>query len=124
MDRRFVTMAAALALLATAAVLAGCGPWVPSDPPAITGRIVLATPSDTGGVGGGILVEGTGTVGDKAALDVTDATTILTQAKDGSVSSATFADLTVGRRVSVWITGPVRESYPVQAEASTILIVD
>lgn len=124
MDRRHATMVAAFAVLATAAVLVGCGPRVPSDPPAMTGRIVLATPSDTGGAGGGILVEGAGTVGDKAALGVTDATTILIQAKDGLVSSATFADLTVGRRVSVWITGPVRESYPVQAEASTIVIVE
>ena len=35
---------------------------------------------------------------------------------------ASLADLTIGHNVSVWFTGPVMESYPVQAAAETIVI--
>lgn len=33
-----------------------------------------------------------------------------------------FADLRSGQAVKVWFTGPVRESYPVQADASAVVI--
>ena len=36
--------------------------------------------------------------------------------------SAARADLVPGRVVSVWITGPVRESYPVQVDATVIVL--
>jgi len=116
-------------LLVGLLALAGCGPRVPSEPPAIAGRIVSVTPTlgaNTAGPAdsGAILVEGAGTVGDKAWITASRTTPILRQIKDGAVTTASFADLEAGMRVSVWITGPVRESYPVQAEASTILIVD
>lgn len=39
---------------------------------------------------------------------------------DGSHADA--AELTVGRRVAVWFTGPVMESYPVQAAASVVVL--
>ena len=39
---------------------------------------------------------------------------------DGGVASA--ADLRVGRRITLWITGPVMESYPVQVTASRVVI--
>jgi hypothetical protein len=35
---------------------------------------------------------------------------------------ATARDIVVGQLVSVWFTGPVAESYPVQAKAGTIVI--
>lgn len=34
-----------------------------------------------------------------------------------------FAQVMVGQRVSAWITGPVRESYPMQATASHVLVM-
>ena len=37
-------------------------------------------------------------------------------------SAATAADLTVGKKISLWITGIVLESYPVQVEATEIVI--
>ena len=37
-------------------------------------------------------------------------------------AAATAADLTVGTRISLWITGIVLESYPVQVEATEIVI--
>ncbi|HST60661.1 MAG TPA: DUF3221 domain-containing protein [Longimicrobium sp.] len=38
------------------------------------------------------------------------------------MSRGTAADLAVGARVQAWFTGAVRESYPVQADAGTILV--
>jgi hypothetical protein len=113
----------ALSALALTLFVAGCGPSVPSGTPAITGTIALVTPSGTGGAGA-ILVEGSGTVGDKASLSVDGTTPVLRQAKDGSITSASFADLKVGMRVSAWVDGPVAESYPVQGAASTIVILE
>ena len=37
-------------------------------------------------------------------------------------SAATAADLTVGTKISLWITGIVMESYPVQVQATEIVI--
>ena len=39
---------------------------------------------------------------------------------DGSAASA--ADLRVGGRITLWITGPIMESHPVQVSASRIVI--
>lgn len=38
------------------------------------------------------------------------------------VDAAKTTDLKVGQTVSAWAEGPVRESYPCQADAGTILI--
>jgi hypothetical protein len=40
--------------------------------------------------------------------------------RDGSSASA--ADLAAGRVISLWITGPIMESYPVQVRAERIVI--
>lgn len=40
----------------------------------------------------------------------------------GQVTRAAAADLVDGVRVYAWFTGGVRESYPVQADAGTILV--
>ena len=41
---------------------------------------------------------------------------------DRSGQARDFGDVRVGLRVSVWFTGPVAESYPVQATAQTVVI--
>lgn len=41
---------------------------------------------------------------------------------DGATSRGSSGELVVGQRVQVWFTGPVAESYPVQATAATVLI--
>lgn len=41
---------------------------------------------------------------------------------DGSASRGSLRDVAAGQRVQVWFTGPVAESYPVQATAATVLI--
>ena len=42
------------------------------------------------------------------------------QRADGT--PATAADLTVGRAISLWITGPIAESFPVQVTAQLIVL--
>jgi uncharacterized protein DUF3221 len=37
-------------------------------------------------------------------------------------STATVADLKVGTKITLWITGVIMESYPVQVEATEIII--
>jgi hypothetical protein len=37
-------------------------------------------------------------------------------------SAATVADVKVGTKITLWITGPIMESYPVQVAAQRILI--
>ncbi|HEX5831905.1 MAG TPA: DUF3221 domain-containing protein [Gemmatimonadaceae bacterium] len=54
----------------------------------------------------------------KALVRLTIETRIL--APDGSALSAD--ELREGRRVRVWFTGPVAESYPVQATAGTVVV--
>ena len=36
--------------------------------------------------------------------------------------NASVNDLTVGREISLWITGPIMESYPVQVSAQLIIV--
>jgi hypothetical protein len=116
--------AVALVVMVTIGLLlTGCGPRVPSDPPAISGTIAAVAPNGSGSAGS-IMIEGSGSIGDKASLDVGGTTPILRTSKDGGVASGTFADLKVGARVDAWVDGPVRESYPVQGSASVIVIVD
>jgi hypothetical protein len=48
--------------------------------------------------------------------------TDVVQRAGGTVSRGSPQELAVGMRVQVWFTGPVAESYPVQATAGTVLI--
>lgn len=54
----------------------------------------------------------------KAVVRISQRTVVTTPALVG----ADYNDLKVGQRVRVWFTGPVRESYPVQADAGTVVI--
>lgn len=54
----------------------------------------------------------------KARVKTTNETKVFV--RDGGVVSG--AELHVGQQVKVWFTGPVMESYPVQATAGVILI--
>ena len=55
---------------------------------------------------------------DKAVVTLGRDTRILH--RDGRATGA--SDIAAGSVVSVWFTGPVRESYPVQADAGTVVI--
>jgi hypothetical protein len=81
--------------------------------------------SGAGGMLGSILIEGElekDTQFDKASVTVTEETRIFRQLDDETVE-ADFADLSVGQRVQAVFTGPVAESYPVQATAAEIVIL-
>lgn len=108
-----------LALLLSLVVAAACTPeGPPTREPDIIGLITVA-PAD----GRTILVEErphevSGSA--KASLRITPDTRIW-RAGDG-IARARASDLVVGVAVRAWITGPVRESYPIQADTSDVLI--
>ena len=121
-----------LLLILIAALLAGCEakPTAPATPSAdydIKGNIteILRGDGQPKGVLGRIRIEGEKTADnryDKAVVAVTKSTRIWAKTADGYVS-ATWADLQFGALVTARFTGPVRESYPVQADAAEIVIL-
>jgi hypothetical protein len=118
---RLFALLAMAAMLAPAA-LGGCASLTPpNDEPSIRGSVTSITPRSDGlGI---ILVEETSPQGleyDKASLAITKDTKLLKRAGDDYVE-LTLDDMRVGMVVEVWITGPVRESYPIQADADTVV---
>jgi hypothetical protein len=88
-----------------------------SDLPLVRGAIVETETTDRGFR---VLVRGAPASPprvDVAWVTVGDALLVWPDGRD-----AARGDLRVGRRVIVWVTGPVLESYPVQATASAILL--
>lgn len=57
------------------------------------------------------------------SVSVTRSTAIW-KAGGGVYRPAAFAEVTEGRRVALWYTGPVRESYPPQAVAEALVILE
>ena len=89
----------------------------------------VSTAPGGGDVLGSFLVEGPKDptlVCDKASLTVTMDTRFYRRTPDGDVplNAVSMALLEPGMQVEVTITGPVAESYPVQATAATITIVE
>ena len=120
MAPRIANIAALTALTLTLA-LSGCTAKTPAADPAIRGTIQSVSQTDAGVAA--ILVAGPladGTTLDKAMLSITDETRVLSSIDEPLGSDA----LATGLRVEVWITGPVRESYPVQAEADVIRLLE
>ena len=121
-----------VAVMCVAAIgLSGCRPEVSvvSDRVDIRGRVTGVIAADDGmrgaHVAGFIRVEGArepDTGFDKAALTVTDSTVIRLREGD-AVHTAGFEAIRVGDSVEAAFTGPVRESYPVQATAARITIL-
>lgn len=73
---------------------------------------------------GQLLINSPGnTTSDKFVVRVTDKTSIRKYAGKAQ-QSANFSDLAAGQKVEVWFTGPVMESYPAQATAEKIVIVE
>ena len=99
---------------------------LPKQEPDIRGSITQINPeSDDPNIFGTMLVESqqeTNTHYDKAAITVTTETRISEQTAQDR-QPANFEALQVGQRVEVWFTGPVAESFPVQATALEIVIL-
>ncbi len=126
---------AALAVLAAlgAAVVGGCGgataepaspspsapPLAPSDITGVVRDLTISTSGDSLPVLLVVADPGSGSSVDRASVRVTRDTVVWTAE---GVRGAT-ADLAEGQRVGVWFSGPVAESYPVQAAAGAVQIL-
>ena len=126
--------------LAVAAVLALClaapactgGPGDPEQPGALNASVPGETASIIGEVKQvegpaerrSLLVEqiATRSAGYPIAWVYVSPQTRVLVRSGGRTSRGTAADVGVGARVQAWFTGGVRESYPVQADAGTILV--
>lgn len=116
--------------LLLAALVAGCGSGSDNKTAAradIRGLITSVNRAAGGGKSlGSILVEGAvekDTTFDKAAVTVTPDTRIYVS-RGGELEDAAFESLKIGQKAQATFTGPVAESYPVQAVASRIEILD
>lgn len=87
----------------------------PDQPPYLDGTITSVTPKETAGV---VLVEAADNI---AAVTVTSGTVVVQELGEG-YEPVSFAHLAPNLSVRVWITGPVRESFPVQVQAAAIVI--
>jgi hypothetical protein len=132
MRRRHSRCALVLAtLVAVALAVAGCGtggsdqPSGPAGPagPDITG-IVWQVSADVDGTGSLLVVglQGVDSAYDRASVAITPDTTWVLPSGGGDAIPMT--DELVGRRVAVTFTGPVRESYPVQATADEVKLLE
>jgi hypothetical protein len=92
----------------------------------IRGKVTSAVPLRARDLVGRIGVEGVkekDTQYDKAVVTIPGKAKVL-RWLDGKEVPAKFSDLKVGSRVQCVFTGPVRESYPVQASAAEVLILE
>lgn len=97
------------------------GPALPVD---ITGNISDVQPG-SGELLGTIRVEGEkieGNAYDKAVVRITAETRLWEQTADGYIP-ATIDDFQFGATVTASFTGPVMESYPVQANAAEVTLL-
>lgn len=113
-------------MLALSAILSvGCTDQLPEKID-IRGEITKVSEVNDKGTVGVILVEGElekDTQVDKAAVTVTDRTKIYVVKNQNKIEKANFSVLQIDEEVEVTFSGPVRESYPVQATAETIVII-
>lgn len=127
MSRRGPSPLPALVLCGGLLLAAGCRTSETEAPspagPDIRGTITSIVPAGEAGMGlGTVRIEGgrqADTRQDKAVVTVTSATRIR-QERGGELA---FQDLALGDRVEARFTGPVRESYPVQADAAEIVLL-
>ncbi|MHB8051210.1 MAG: hypothetical protein ACYDHQ_08335 [Coriobacteriia bacterium] len=116
-----------IAAIAVGLAFAGCAPSVPSTEPDIRG--VVTDVSNAGeSVSMRVVWADDVAIGTQAAYDAAQVTANadtdwFSRAAHGATSGAEAADVAVGTVVEAWFTGPVAESYPVQATAGTIVII-
>jgi len=129
LSARLTTLALTLAvLLAMTAplMLVACGdepPSAPSGSPSISGVVKTASAGTSGAAVGAFLIDqGTGDY-DKASVAVTADTAWYRAGGDKTEPiEAPAANALIGKRVEVQFTGPVAESYPVQATAGWVIV--
>ena len=104
-------------LLVVSACAEGSEAGPPQDAPYIEGQLTSISP----GSPGLILVEEVPD-GNKASLRIPDEMPLWRVTADGGTEPAQFSDLAEGQTVAAWVSGPVAESFPVQATADAVLI--
>jgi hypothetical protein len=114
-------------VIALLLLLAGCtAEPPPHEDPDIEGVITAVRPLEDGvqlrvEAEPGPLDE---TGGDKWELRVPERTPVFLEMEDGSLRRAPVLVLQEGQRAHAWHTGTVMESFPMQAEARAILLVE
>lgn len=96
---------------------------LPVEAAYITGEIISSAPA-TGGdlyLAQITVVDDAGT--NQAAITVLSSTAIWRQGQTGNLVRLSAAELGVGQAVKVWTAGPVRESFPVQFDAKTLVVL-
>jgi hypothetical protein len=118
-----LTLAVALAACGTCN---DCGPSVGHGPPPVNGP--AGVPSVTGTASkvtstSFVVQDGKDPSGAALAASIkVPADTPVLRSSGGGFTKASLDDLQDGVAVQVWFTGPVAESYPVQATAGTIVL--
>lgn len=116
--RMILVLALALSVVTLSACSGGgTGKGIPNAPPLVNGTITKIEASR-------YLVEekpGQQSGDAKCWFALTGKTTVYRQ-EGKEIKPAKAADLAVGQQVSAWAGGPVRESYPCQADAAVILL--
>jgi len=125
-------LAAVVACVSTIGLLASaCGdpaderPAAPTGAPSITGAVTSTADVTNGAIVGSFLIEDGKGDYDKASVTVTVKTGWFRRDGDGYVAIDRPAGQELaGRTVAVQFTGPVAESYPVQATAGWVIVED
>ena len=126
--RPLLLLLGVVVLVAGPLLLAACSedePAGPSGAPSITGPVKSATPVSGGTAVASFLIDqGSGDY-DKAQVSVTDETSWYRPSgeKVEPIETPSAASL-VGKRVEVQFTGAVAESYPVQASAGWVIVLE
>ncbi len=121
--KKHLNCALFITLLAMAGLLSGSCSSMQTEPDLI-GRINTVQQTLTNDRPGLILVDSPGDkTADKYVLTVTAVTRIQRQA-DEKLKPASFGEMQAGQQIKVWLSGPVRESYPAQADARQIVILE
>lgn len=125
---RACRIAGLVALSVAIALAAGCGQSGPPDsPPSIRG-VVTSIDATNGGGSMRVVWTQDPMVGEMAEYDaaqvgVSSDTKAWRMTDSGEAESVQFAQIVVGDVVEAWFSGPVAESYPVQAGADDVLVV-
>lgn len=100
------------------ALLAGCGGDEPLEPPNASAAAYSGALEQT--AEGRVLVR---EAGDACGIWLAPASGAYVLRADGDgYAAATWDDLAAGQAVDVWISGPIAESCPMQADADAVVI--
>jgi hypothetical protein len=113
-------------LIGLVAVSASCAPAAePIETEAdFTGFITEIHPTQESGIAGQISVEShADKIVTRYTITIKDETLIFREDGD-NLRSATFAALEIQQWVEIWFSGPVMESWPMQATAQQVVILE